>query len=177
MAACSGDSKFSNLATFAALPITEDSAIPKLFTLVVVQQGDRVLLGEKKRGFGEGYYNGFGGKVEKAETILEAAKRELTEEAGISARELSPRGKLTFIFDDRPQPWEVHVFLCTKYDGNVQESEEMRPEWFDCCNLPFSQMWADDKILVPAPLCRQALRWKVLFSQHTHSCAARLEGC
>jgi 8-oxo-dGTP pyrophosphatase MutT (NUDIX family) len=43
---------------------------------VVVQQGDRVLLGEKKRGFGEGYYNGFGGKVEKAETILEAAKRE-----------------------------------------------------------------------------------------------------
>lgn len=43
---------------------------------MVVRQGDQVLLGEKKRGFGEGYYNGFGGKVEKMESVLEAAKRE-----------------------------------------------------------------------------------------------------
>ena len=40
----------------------------KLLTLVIpVDDGKRVLLGLKKRGFGEGYYNGFGGKVEPGE--------------------------------------------------------------------------------------------------------------
>ena len=41
----------------------------KLLTLVIPVDDDdkRVLLGLKKRGFGEGYYNGFGGKVEPGE--------------------------------------------------------------------------------------------------------------
>ena len=47
----------------------------KLLTLVLVTRPNQVLLGMKKRGFGMGRWNGFGGKVEKGETILEAAKR------------------------------------------------------------------------------------------------------
>lgn len=31
--------------------------------LVLITNGQRVLLGKKKRGFGHGYFNGFGGKV------------------------------------------------------------------------------------------------------------------
>ena len=33
---------------------------------------------------------------------------QLQEEAGITARALSKRGILTFDFDDKPVPWEVH---------------------------------------------------------------------
>jgi hypothetical protein len=47
----------------------------KLLTLVLVTRPNQVLLGMKKRGFGQGKWNGFGGKVEKGETILEAAQR------------------------------------------------------------------------------------------------------
>lgn len=47
----------------------------KLLTLVMVTRPNQVLLGMKKRGFGEGKWNGFGGKVEKGETIFEAAQR------------------------------------------------------------------------------------------------------
>lgn len=46
--------------------------------LAIVNQGGRVLLGEKKRGFGEGYFNGFGGKVEAGETVQQAAIREVS---------------------------------------------------------------------------------------------------
>ena len=49
----------------------------KLLTLLFVVESDRVLLGMKKRGFGAGRWNGFGGKVDKGETIEEAAKRYL----------------------------------------------------------------------------------------------------
>ncbi len=51
----------------------------RLYTLVFLLDGDRdrdrVLLGMKKRGFGAGKWNGFGGKVDPGETIVEAAAR------------------------------------------------------------------------------------------------------
>lgn len=48
---------------------------PKLLTLVLVVQPGKVLLGMKKRGFGVGKWNGFGGKVQPGETIEDAARR------------------------------------------------------------------------------------------------------
>lgn len=47
----------------------------KVLTLALIRNQQRVLLGMKKRGFGQGLWNGFGGKVEEGETIKEAAKR------------------------------------------------------------------------------------------------------
>ena len=47
----------------------------KLLTLTLVQRENEVLLGFKKRGFGQGKWNGFGGKVEPGETIVNAAVR------------------------------------------------------------------------------------------------------
>ena len=43
----------------------------KRFTLLLLERGNQVLLGNKKRGFGAGKANGFGGKVEPGETILQ----------------------------------------------------------------------------------------------------------
>lgn len=47
----------------------------RLYTLVLVLQPPRVLLGMKKRGFGAGRWNGFGGKVQGGESIEDGAKR------------------------------------------------------------------------------------------------------
>ena len=54
----------------------------KIVTLVFVHDNQKVLLGYKKRGFGAGRWNGFGGKVETGETLEQAARRELKEESG-----------------------------------------------------------------------------------------------
>lgn len=47
----------------------------KELTLVIIRRGTEILLGMKKRGFGAGKWNGFGGKLESGETLLEGAKR------------------------------------------------------------------------------------------------------
>ena len=47
----------------------------KVLTLAFVRESTRVLLGLKKRGFGEGRWNGFGGKVQLGETIEAGAVR------------------------------------------------------------------------------------------------------
>lgn len=47
----------------------------KLYTLLLITNEQSVLLGMKKRGLGEGKWNGFGGKPNIGETILDAAVR------------------------------------------------------------------------------------------------------
>ena len=47
----------------------------KVLTLAFIRDGDQLLLGMKKRGFGAGKWNGFGGKVDPGETILQGAVR------------------------------------------------------------------------------------------------------
>ena len=41
------------------------AAPKKLLSLVYVRRGTQILLGLKKRGFGQGKWNGFGGKLEE----------------------------------------------------------------------------------------------------------------
>ena len=49
----------------------------KQLTLLFVLEPEKkeVLLGMKKRGFGQGRWNGFGGKVQAGETVEDAAIR------------------------------------------------------------------------------------------------------
>ncbi|KAK7004742.1 7 8-dihydro-8-oxoguanine triphosphatase, partial [Biomphalaria glabrata] len=95
----------------------------KILTLVFVREPGKILLGLKKRGFGCGLWNGFGGKVEKNETILQGAKRELVEECGIQADVLERIGLINFEFENDPVILEVHVFQTFHYIGDPVETE------------------------------------------------------
>ncbi|KAJ2367059.1 hypothetical protein IW150_005773 [Coemansia sp. RSA 2607] len=119
----------------------------RLYTLVfpMDRPNGRVLLGMKKRGFGKGKYNGFGGKVEAQESVEEGAARELLEESRVTAKTLDKRGILFFYFAGDPVAMEVHVYVVDEYAGEPGETEEMKCEWFSVDDMPFAKMWADDK--------------------------------
>lgn len=118
-------------------------------TLVFIQKDNRLLLGLKKKGFGEGRYNGFGGKVEEGETIEAAAKRELKEEINIEVDELTPVGDLVFYPVKYPEGIHVHFFKVPTFSGAPKESDEMKPEWFETDKLPYEKMWHDDSYWMP----------------------------
>src|SRR3989344_1679925 len=102
----------------------------KVLTLCVVYQHPKILLGVKKRGFGAGRWNGFGGKVNEGEAIEDAASRELEEEAGIHALDMTKMGVLDFEFENDSKILEVHIFRVTRFKGEPSESDEMKPQWF-----------------------------------------------
>ncbi|MCB1165412.1 MAG: DUF429 domain-containing protein [Leptospiraceae bacterium] len=118
-------------------------------TLTFLLDGDRVLLGLKKKGFGAGYWNGFGGKIESGETVKQAAAREVLEECGMTTAKLQPAGKLYFHFEDDPRRIEGFLFRCSEFSGEPRETDEMRPQWYAISELPLHQMWEDDRFWLP----------------------------
>lgn len=136
----------------------------KILTLCLIQNDGRILLGMKRRGFGAGRWNGFGGKVEEGETIEEAAKRETWEECGITVTEMEKVGIHEFRFESkRDEVLEVHVFRVRSYFGEPYETNEMRPQWFTTDAIPYDEMWPDDIHWLPVFLTGKKFRTKFLF--------------
>lgn len=137
----------------------------KVLTLCLVHQSPRILLGLKKRGFGAGRWNGFGGKVQPGETVGEAMRREAREEAGIEVGKAEKVGLIDFEFVGNPEILEVHIFRATEFTGEPQESEEMKPQWFNLNEIPYDSMWPDDRYWFPLFLAGKRFGGKFLFEE------------
>ena len=129
----------------------------------------------KKRGFGAGRWNGFGGKVELGETIEDATKREVWEEAGIRVADVKKVGHIEFEFIGQPEILEVNVFRADKFEGEPTESEEMKPQWFHVDEIPFDQMWPDDKYWLSLFLAGKKFKGKFLFKDQDRILDYKLE--
>ncbi|MGH0140489.1 UNVERIFIED_CONTAM: hypothetical protein FKN15_017611 [Acipenser sinensis] len=147
----------------------------KLLTLVLVVQPGRVLLGMKKRGFGVGRWNGFGGKVQPGETIEEAARRELLEESSLTVDTLEKIGQIKFEFAGETEVLDVHIFRADSFHGQPAESDEMLPQWFDFDKIPFHQMWPDDADWFPLMLQKKKFLGYYKFQGHDIILEKKLE--
>ncbi|KAL7419137.1 hypothetical protein Q5752_005973 [Cryptotrichosporon argae] len=127
------------------------------YTLVFIVncQSRKVLLGLKKRGFGLGMWNGFGGKVEPGETVLRGA-----EECGLCLGHDDVRHAADFaiVYIDAAgraaETIDCAVYAATAWHGEPVDTDEMRPEWVAVDHLPYDDMWADARHWVPEVLGR-----------------------
>ncbi len=126
----------------------------KQLTLLFLVQEGQVLLAMKKRGFGANRWNGVGGKLEPGETIEQALVRECQEEIMVTPEAYEKVARI--VFDEQHQgsrnTLEVHVFTCSKWSGEPEETEEMAPKWFDIDKIPYDDMWPDDPYWLPQVL-------------------------
>jgi 8-oxo-dGTP diphosphatase len=97
-------------------------------TAIFVRRGDEYLLlkGAPNKRLWAGKYNGLGGHVDRGEDILSSARRELMEEAGISA-DLWLCG--TVIVDAGDVGICLFVVVGENAQGEVKGSMEGVPEW------------------------------------------------
>lgn len=142
-------------------------------TLCFLIKGSQLLLAMEKRGFGEGKWNGYGGKLAAGETIEAAALREMAEEIGVraAAQNLEKAATLRFYFKNH-QAWnqQVHVYIVRQWSGEPAESEEMRPRWFAFEDIPYGEMWVDDKLWLPQVLQGKRVEAEFYFNNDASAC-------
>jgi 8-oxo-dGTP pyrophosphatase MutT (NUDIX family) len=126
----------------------------KTLSLLFLRRDDEVLLAMKKQGFGQGRWNGVGGKVELGETIEEAMIRETQEEIGVTPTIYEQVGEIRFdeYFKAVRTLMNVHIFTASEWVGDPTESDEMAPQWFKTSQVPYQDMWSDDPYWLPQVL-------------------------
>lgn len=114
---------------------------------------DKLLLIRKRRGFGAGLLNGPGGRVEEGEGVYEAALREVKEELNVTPIRPEPAGVIRFEFVDEEVPdWVIFVFISRDLVGAPSPTDEAEPRWTPIDEIPYEEMWDDDRIWLPLML-------------------------
>ena len=120
-------------------------------TLCLLKKENKILLAMKKRGFGEGKYNGIGGKIEKGETSEMAMVRETEEEISVTPTKYEKVGIIEFdeFYKGNKENIVFHLYMVYDWKGTPSETEEMDRKWFDIAEIPYDKMFPDDKYWLP----------------------------
>lgn len=116
--------------------------------LCFIRSEGKLLLIHKKTGLGRGKINAPGGRIEPGETAAEAAVRECAEETGMTPEKVTPAGELNFYFRGG-YSLKGYVFTATDFDGVLTDTEEAEPFWCAEDEIPYENMWEDDRYWLP----------------------------
>lgn len=133
-----------------------------LATLVFVIRNDEMLLIHKKRGLGAGKINAPGGRLERDESFLQCAVREVEEELRVTPIALERCGENRFQFVDG---YSIHaqVFRAADCIGEPTETDEAVPLWVPLHDIPYPRMWADDRLWIPLVIDRRQFSGRFIF--------------
>ena len=133
----------------------------------ILRDGQLLLLRKNPGLFGEGKWNGLGGKLLSGERPEEGVVREVLEETGLKIQAFTYHGVLDFYFGEKQEPdWVVHVFSSRDFTGEPNMiSEEGILKWFTFENIPYDQMWQDDGHWLPLLLEGEKFKGRFLFSE------------
>ena len=99
---------------------------------------------------------------EPGETALACAVREVEEELRVTPTGVQPRGELRFQFLDG---YGIHVFVFSAdgCDRVARETEEAVPLWTQLGEIPYAEMWEDDRIWLPLLLAGETFSGRFVF--------------
>ena len=148
-------------------------------TILIIEKDNKILLGQKKRGFAKGVFIGIGGKQDPNETIDQTMIRETQEEIGVTP---TVYDKVGVIYFDTYYKGEhcnliLNIYKATDFVGTPIETDEILPMWFDKNNLPYDQMLEDDIFWMQHVLGGKCVTGKVVFDENLKMQSNTIKPC
>jgi len=140
-----------------------------LATVGYIVRAKELLLGVRKRvssGLGESLIAGIGGKLEAGETDEQALKREFLEEVAATVTSYRLMGRATYLFPHKPK-WnqKVSIYVIDGWEGEPQETDDVRPVWVQRATLPKDNMWPDNLYTIPLVLAGKTIEGVFLYNE------------
>lgn len=106
---------------------------------IIILKDNKVLLLKRKGSHGTGTWAFIGGHLEQGETVEEGAKREVTEEVGVTIKNLKRAGYTEDFFKDEEKHY-ITLFIIAEIDRgkvkNMEPEKSTEVKWFDWDNFP-----------------------------------------
>ncbi len=127
--------------------------IPRTLTFITHQGLVLLLRGAPHKPIWAGLYNGLGGHVENDEAILDSARREIAEEAGLTeVHDLRLCGVANITTQDPQTGIMLFIFSVESASIDVQPSHEGELEWVDWRTIPAGELVEDLPQILPRVL-------------------------
>ena len=121
----------------------------KIGTLCYINDGKKTLMLhriKKENDMHEGKWNGLVGKLESGESPEECVIREVYEESGLTIKNPTLRGIMTFPKFDDIDDWLVFLYTANQFSGDLIESDEGELNWINNNEILNLNLWDGDKI-------------------------------
>jgi 8-oxo-dGTP pyrophosphatase MutT (NUDIX family) len=129
---------------------SEWNGLVTLATLCHIIKGNQLLLKKAVRGISKGKWNAPGGKILGKETPTEGAEREVLEETGLKVNHIFYHGSMDYyMFGKQTLHTRAYLFSTTDFHGRIKPNGEGSLRWFNRDELPYRQMWPDDRYWIP----------------------------
>jgi len=129
------------------------------FLMRKVKEVPEILLARKMKKIAAGFWNGYGGGIEKVDiSEVHSARRELLEEGRIIAPTTGFTKMAIIDFHNTTSEGKrftcrVHVFVLSSWRGEIKSTAEMRdPTWFRYADIPYDDMAPADRFWLPKVL-------------------------
>lgn len=112
---------------------------PKIGVGVIVTKNQKILLGKRRSSLGAGCWQFPGGHLEFNESVETCAKREVSEETGLTIQNIRLGPFTNDIFEPEGKHYVTLFVIAEHAQGVAQVTEPQkceRWEWFDWDNLP-----------------------------------------
>jgi len=124
--------------------------LPKIGVAVLVRRDGKVLIGKRKGDHGTGTWAPPGGHLEMWETIEETARREVTEETGLSITNLVHGPYSQDMFRDEGKHYITHFVVadCASGEPELREPDKCEGwEWLKWDDIPEPRMVGLEQIM------------------------------
>lgn len=137
-------------------------------TLLLLRKDNKIMLALKKKGFGTGKYNGLGGKLELGENPEEAMLREAYEEGRVKPIDYTYMGENEYseFINGEPVKLKFYLYITEKWIGDPEETDEMKPYWFDIDKIPYDNMFVGDIYWLPLVLDNKKIHGYFKFDEN-----------
>lgn len=119
-------------------------------TLCYIEKDHQYLMllrNKKPNDLNEGKWIGVGGKLEEGETPRQCALREIREETGLTALDLTARGVVHF----HSEAWgseEMYLYTVADFQGELTDCDEGQLRWIDKAEVFDLKLWDGDRMFL-----------------------------